>query len=502
MIKRYIPIFFTLFMTVFACAQSIDEKLHAAGIKSVETFREFLSIPNDALNPNDIQKNVDWCTTNLEKRNWKTNVLPTPTRPLLYAEYEDKRDVPTVLFYFHIDGQSVDPQYWFQDDPYKAVLKESVEGEGWKDMDWSELTIENYNPDWYVFARSASDSKNNFMAFLTAWDVMKEEKIELPYRLKLIFDFEEEKSSPSLASTVAKHKELLKADMLVIYDGPRHISNEPTLSFGARGISILTLTVYGPVFPQHSGHYGNYAPNPALKLSKLLGSMKDDYGRVTIPGFYDGIEFDEKTRSILDAVPDDENVIKARLGFASADKVGNTYQQALQYPSLNIRGMSSGWVGAEARTIVPAQATAEIDIRLVKEVNPDRLIRLVKQHIIDQGYYLTEDKPTQKERLTYPNICRFSSKVAYKAFRTEFDTPIGKWLTRAMENAFKKIPVRTRTMGGSIPISPFIDALDAPAVVVPMANRDNNQHSPNENIRLGNYVESVKAMFYILTTSI
>ena len=369
-------------------------------------------------------------------------------------------------------------------------------------MDWSELSVENFDPDWYMFARSASDSKNNFMMFLTALDMMMEDGKELPYNLKMVLDFEEEKSSESLAEEVAAHKEVLVADMLVIYDGPRHISNEPTLAFGARGIASVTLTVYGSVFPQHSGHYGNYAPNPALRLSQLLASMKDDDGRVLIDGFYDGIVFDEETLAVLNAVPDNEEVIQAKLGFKGADKVADTYQKALQYPSLNIRGMLSGWVGSEARTIVPAQATAEMDIRLVLESDPERLLKLLREHIQSEGYHIIADKPTQRERLTHHKICRMSSKISYQAFRTDFDTPIGNWLTKAMRNAYGKNPVRTRTMGGSIPISPFIQTLDVPAVVVPTANRDNNQHSPNENIRLGNYVEGVQALYYILNTPI
>ena len=417
-------------------SQSLDKQLHTAAIQSLPTFRELLAIPNDANHLDDIFKNVAWCEKALVKRGWKTQTISTPTRPQLYGELiDERRDIPTVLFYFHLDGQSVDPQFWFQEDPYKAVLKKSVEGEGWVDVEWSELTEKTYDPDWYLWARSASDSKNNFMMMLTALDVITKNDDRLPYHLKVILDFEEEKSSPSLAASVVANKELLAADMLVIYDGPRHISNEPTLSFGARGIATMTLTVYGPVFAQHSGHYGNYAPNPALKLSKLLASMKDDEGRVIIPGYYDGISFDAATEAILDAVPDDERVIRAKLGIATNDKVADSYQKSLQYPSLNIRGMSSGWIGSEARTIIPATATAEIDMRLVKEVDPDRLIKLVSDHIRDQGYQIIDRKPIQQERHIHPNICRMSSKVSYKAFRTEFDTEIGRWLTRAMTNA-------------------------------------------------------------------
>jgi acetylornithine deacetylase/succinyl-diaminopimelate desuccinylase-like protein len=286
--------------------------------------------------------------------------------------------------------------------------------------------------------------------------------------------------------------------MLIIFDGPRHITNQPTLTFGARGISDITLTVFGPDFPQHSGHYGNYAPNPAVRLSQLISSMKDAHGRVTIEGYYDGISIDASTKKILEAVPDDEQFIKTNIGIAEADKVATTYQEALQYPSLNVRGMSSGWVGNEARTIIPSHAIAEIDVRLVKESDPDRLISLIRNHIENQGYLVIDRNPTQREKLKYNKICKFESSTSYLAFRTEFDSEVGLWLYRALSKGFGSEPVRQRTSGGSIPISPFVTTLNIPAVTVPTVNRDNNQHSPNENIRLGNYVDGIKTMLAIM----
>jgi acetylornithine deacetylase/succinyl-diaminopimelate desuccinylase-like protein len=311
-------------------------------------------------------------------------------------------------------------------------------------------------------------------------------------------DFEEELGSPRLPDAVTRNAALLKADMLIIFDGPRHISNKPTLTFGARGISTITLTTYGPVVPQHSGHFGNYVPNPALRLSKLLASMKDDDGRVTIPGFYDGISIDAETEKILQNVPDKENEIKKRLQIVSTDKVGSYYQEAIQYPSLNIRGMQSGWIDEKVRTIIPGWARAELDVRLVLESDPERLIRLVKEHIATQGYYITETEPTEQERLTHDKIATFTSEISYQSFRTDFDSEVGVWLTSALKNAFGENPIRIRMSGGSIPISPFVTTLNIPAVTVPTVNRDNNQHSPNENLRIGNYREGVKTMLAIL----
>ncbi len=479
-----------------------QDKFMDQAVHSMPDFIEFLSIPNDANYIEDIVKNVSWVDHKLKERNFTTTIWDTPTRPVLFAEAKSKMsNKPTVLFYFHADGQSVDPQFWFQGDPFVPVLKKQVEGEGWVNITWDHIK-DNIDPEWRIFARSSSDSKCNIIMFLEGLDMIDQEGIGLPYNLKVLIDFEEEKSSPSLPEVVEDHKDELSADMLVIYDGPRHISNRPTIAFGARGIAAVTLTTYGPVFAQHSGHYGNYAPNPALRMSQLLASMKDDDGRVLIDGYYDGISFDKKTEQILDAVPDNEAIINAKLGISQPDSVADSYQKALQYPSLNIRGMASGWVGSEARTIVPSQATAEIDIRLVKESNPNKLIQLLKAHIVDQGYHIIYDKPTQRERLSYKKLCRFNSKISYQAFRTEFDSEVGVWLNKALTRAFGSAPIRERTMGGSIPISPFVRILEAPAVVIPFANKDNNQHSPNENLRLGNYIDGIKTMYYILSTPI
>ena len=173
----------------------------------------------------------------------------------------------------------------------------------------------------------------------------------------------------------------MKSDALLIFDGPKHPSNLPTLTFGARGISDITLITYGPIVPQHSGHFGNYAPNPVFRMSEILSSMKDPNGRVTIPGFYDGIELDEKTLKILAEVPDDEKKMMNDMQFKKPDNVGKNYQESIQYPSINVRGIESGWVREEVRTIVPSECIAEIDVRLVLESDPIRLHNLIKSHI-------------------------------------------------------------------------------------------------------------------------
>ena len=470
------------------------------GKESIPILKELLAIPNDAHYPEDIEKNVQWCEKNFEKRGFDTKRLETETVPLLLAERRiENVNAKTVLIYLQLDGQPVDPNFWYQDNPYQAVLKQSSADGGWEIIDWNKVNSQDMNLDWRIFARSTADSKGAVMTFITAIDMMLDQNIEPNFHIKVIMDFEEELGSPHLPDAVVQYRKDLKADMLVIFDGPRHMVNEPTLTFGARGICDVTLKVFGPYFPQHSGHYGNYVPNPAVRLSKLISSMKDDYGRVTIPNFYEGIEISEDVKKILRGVPDDENKIKVKMGIAAPDQVAPNYQESLQYPSLNVRGMLSGWVGEAKRTIIPSSATAELDIRLVLESDPIRLINLVRSHIESEGYFVIDRKPTSRERSKYDRICQFKARVSYLAFRTDFDSDVGIWLERALSKAFGKKPIQQRTSGGSIPISPFVNELGIPAVTVPTVNRDNNQHSPNENLRLGNYFDGIKTVYAILT---
>ena len=463
---------------------------------SFQQLYDLLSIPNDAFYVEDIEKNVQWCESAFQQRNFTTTRIKTDYVPLLLAERNHKKAKKTVLIYLQIDGQPVDSSRWLQESPFTPTLKKPTSDGKWEAIEWSNL--EQYDDDWRVFARSASDAKGPVSMFLAALDASQEAGVVPNYNIKVIMDFEEEMGSPHLPQAVTDNKEMLAADMLIIFDGPRHITNKPTLTFGARGISTIQLTTYGPVVPQHSGHFGNYAPNPALRLSKLLASMKDDQGKVTIPGFYDGISIDAETEKILKAVPDDEASIRDRLQIAVTDDVGSYYQEAIQYPSLNIRGMQSGWINEKVRTIIPGWARAEIDVRLVLESDPERLIGLIKDHITSQGYLVLDREPNKAERLANEKIATFTYEVSYQSFRTDFDSEVGLWLRSALKSAFDEDPVMIRMSGGSIPISPFVTTLGIPAVTVPTVNRDNNQHSPNENLRLGNYREGIKTMIAIL----
>jgi acetylornithine deacetylase/succinyl-diaminopimelate desuccinylase-like protein len=460
---------------------------------------EFLQIPNDANQPEQLEPNIAWLEAAFAERGFTTRRLPTAGIDLLLTEYRRDPSLPTVLVYLQLDGQPVDPSRWYNGKPFGAAAGyPTADGVKWLDPQ-AELPLD---PTLRIYARSASDAKGPIVSFLVGWDQLRAEGQQPPYNLKVIIDTEEELGSPNLPAAVTRFQTELAADHLIIFDGPPHISNRPTLVYGARGIATVRLTVYGPRVPLHSGHYGNYAPNPAMRLAQLLGDSKDDEGRVTIDGWYDGISLDERTKAQLAAVPDDATALNRQLGIAAPDRIGGNLQEAIQYPSLNIRGMASGWVGKMVRTIVPATAVADIDIRLVKESDPERLIGLFRNYVKSKGYHLIENgrEPTDAERERYPRLASLASTISYGAFRTPLDGPTGAWLRTALRQTFNEDPVEIRTHGGSIPISPFVKTLKVPAVIIPLVDPSNNQHSPNESLLLYNYFRGAETVYGILRT--
>jgi acetylornithine deacetylase/succinyl-diaminopimelate desuccinylase-like protein len=280
---------------------------------------------------------------------------------------------------------------------------------------------------------------------------------------------------------------------MLILDGPIHPSNRPTLVYGARGNLTVNLTVYGPKFALHSGHYGNWIPNPGMRLAQLLATMKDDRGRVLVSGFYDGIRLTPEDRRILQSVPDDEPALLKLFGVSEPDLVGESLQEALQYPSLNVRGLESAYVGAQARTIIPDHATAALDVRLVKETEGDALLAKIRRHIENQGYHVVETDPDDETRARYSKLAKLDSPrgEGTSAYRTEMDDPQAQALAAALARFLGEEPVHIRTSGGTVPIAPFIEALGFPAVSVPTVNFDNNQHGENENVRVGHFFRAV-----------
>jgi len=471
--------------------QAVEAYARAHQQALVRELVEALSFPDVAADGVNIRRKAEWLRARFAARGFQAQILETTGNPLVFAELPTSERAPTLLLYAHYDGQPVDPKGWSQADPFQPILRNGKLEDGAREVaGLGQLT--HYEDDWRIYARSASDDTGPIVAALAAIDALKAAGTGPTWNLKVILDGEEEASSPSLVPAISTYRDRLTADLMLILDGPIHPTNRPTLVFGARGILTAAVTVYGPKMGLHSGHYGNWVPNPGMRLSQLLASMKDGEGRVTIPGYYDGISLTDEDRRALASVPDDETALRTLFAIGSVDKVGSSLQEALQYPSLNVRGLLSSHVGPGARTIIPDTATAAIDMRLVRETGASEIEAKFLRHIESEGYFVVQRRdPTDAERRSHPKVARVDFSGETNAYRTDPANPLAVKLTKALSDAFGVEPVRIRTSGGTVPIAPFIEALGFPAISVPTVNFDNNQHGENENLRLGHFFRSV-----------
>src|SRR5271157_3518083 len=385
-------------------------------------FDELLRIPNVGTDRANIRRNAEFVRGLLQRHGMQAELLETTGNPLVYAEKNVPGAARTVLYYIHYDGQPVDVSRW-KTDPFRPVMRD-----GSRDIaNWAAL--EKFPDDWRIYARSASDDKAPIVAFCAAMDALGG---KFASNIHVVIDGEEEMGSPSLTAAIGRYRDKLKASLLLILDGPVHPNGRPTLAFGARGIVTLLLTVYGPKMALHSGHYGNWIPNPAMRLAQLLASMKDEQGRTTIEGFYADVPpLTEAQRRVLRSVPDDEPALLKLFRVARPDAVSGSLQEALQFPSLNVRGMRSGYVD-QPRTIIPTEATAAIDMRLVKETPAARMVERVRAHIEKQGYHVTESEPDDAARLRYPKLARLKAGESMEAYRTEPESAEAMLVTRAL----------------------------------------------------------------------
>jgi acetylornithine deacetylase/succinyl-diaminopimelate desuccinylase-like protein len=464
----------------------------------VSELVELLTIPNVAADVESIRRNAVHLRGMLARRGFEAELLETDGNPLVYGELRVPGATRTLLLYSHYDGQPVAPERWAQKDPFVPVLRTGRVDQGGREIDLASTT--RFEDDWRLYARSASDDKSPIVALMAALDALKALNLAPTSNLRVILDGEEEASSPSLVPAIRTYRDRLRADLMVILDGPIHSTGRPTVALGARGIAAFDLTVFGPRSGVHSGNYGNFVPNPAQRLAELLASMKDRDGRILVAGFNDGIPpFTAADRAILDSVPDDSADMLKVFGVAAPSPAFPKLQEAVQFPTLNVRGLVSAHVGAGARTIIPDRATAAMDIRLVAETPGDAMLEKVRAHIRAQGYHLVEGEPTDAERATHPKIARMDVRETLtNAFRTPPSDPQARTVITALERSFGQPPVVIRTLGGTVPIAQFIEALGFPALLVPTVNFDNNQHEENENLRLGHFFQAIEIVSAVL----
>jgi acetylornithine deacetylase/succinyl-diaminopimelate desuccinylase-like protein len=465
----------------------------------ISEFVSLLSIPNIASDSVNIQKNAAFIMEMMKQRGIPDVQLLFPKTigapPAIYGEVKVSGAKQTLVFYAHYDGQPVNPSQWAKGlAPFNPSLVTGMIGQGGTVIPFSGESF--YKPEWRIYARGASDDKAGVTVILNAYDAIIHSGLTPTYNLKFIFEGEEEAGSPHLNEILEKYRSLLQSDLWIICDGPVHQSGKKQIVFGVRGDAHLDITVYASKRPLHSGHYGNWAPNPALMLAKLLASMKDDNGRVTIQGFYDDvIPMTASEKKALAEVPSVDEQMKKELGIAGTEMKGKNLVEAINLPSLNINGMQSGNVGKMASNQIPTTANAVLDLRLVPGNDWQRQQQKVIEFIKSSGYYVTDHEPTDEERMKYPKIIKaIAGKDGYNAQRTSLDISIAKNVINAVKSTTNEQVVLMPTMGGSLPLFLIEKILNAKTITVPIANHDNNQHAENENIRIQNLWDGIETM--------
>jgi acetylornithine deacetylase/succinyl-diaminopimelate desuccinylase-like protein len=467
----------------------------------LDEFTRLLSIPNVASDRANIRRNALFIVEMLRRRGLGPRLLETKSKdtpPAVYAEWKVPAATHSIIFYAHYDGQPVDPKQWTASPPFQPTWRSAAMESGGNVVTLPASGA--INPEWRLYARAASDDKAGVMAILTAFDALRAQNITPSLNIKFLFEGEEEAGSPHLGEIIDLNTELLAADAWIICDGPVHQSGRKQVVFGVRGDVNVDVTVYGAKRPLHSGHYGNWAPNPAMTLSRLLASMKDDAGRVTIAGWYDGVELlgEAEKRAIAEA-PSYDDELRAQLGLARTEGNGKSLLELINQPSLNVNGFSSGDVGALARNVIPTTASAVLDLRLVKGNDHKRQVQRLIDHISKQGFYVIDRDPTDAERKQHPLIARVNKRSGgYNAERTRMDLPISRSVIEAVQSTANEPIVKLPTAGGSLPLSIVTDHLRTVTITVPIVNYDNNQHAENENLRLQNLWDGIETLAAVM----
>ena len=464
----------------------------------VDEFFELLAIPDLARDRTNIRRNAEFVAKMLQKRGVTAQLVEHgAANPVVRGEIRTPGATRTIAFYAHYDGQPLDPKEWATP-PFAPVLRDKA-----IDKDGRVIPLPPpgtpFDPESRIYARSASDDKAPIIALVTALDAIRAAGLQYKSNIRFVFEGEEEAGSTNLEALLAAHKDLFTADIWLICDGPVHQTRRQLVAFGARGVVGFDITLYGPRRELHSGHYGNWAPNPAMALAKLLASMKDDSGHVLVEGFYNGIEPLSATekRAVAEAPAVDADLMK-ELWLGSTEGAAKSLVELLQSPSLNIRGMSSSRIGDQASNVIPATASASVDMRLVKGMDHEKTLERVLDHIRKQGYFIVDAEPSAEVRMAHPKIAKVTNREGYDAARTSMDLPISQEVIRTVESA-RGPAVKLPTMGGSVPLVAIERAVGTKTITIPIANHDNSQHSSNENLRIRNLWDGIELMAALLT---
>lgn len=383
----------------------------------------------------------------------------TAGHPIIYGEWAHPDNQTTILIYGHYDVQPPEPLEQWHSDPFEPVIR-----------------------DGRIYARGAGDNKGQFVASVLAIRTYLDACGKLPVNVKLLIEGEEEMGSPHLAEFVHRHRELLHADLVYTGDGSSHESGAQSIVLGVRGALFVELVAEGAQWDNHSGNAGNIVPNPVWRLIELLHTLRSS-DRVTIEGFYDGIQPPTAAEiAAIRDIPYDLEAIRRKSGYAELDMDSDTYHHKLMFePTLNVCGLFSGYGGEGGKSIIPARATARIDIRLVAGQEPDHVYETLARHV--QRYA--------------PDV-RLQRRGSVPPSRTSADHPAVQAVAEALERSTGRKPVILPSLGGTLPDYIWTQLLQVPSIIVPYANYDQNNHAPDENIRLDSFFGGIRSTCAVL----
>jgi len=392
----------------------------------------------------------------------ETRLIPTAGYPMVLGRWDKAPGAPTVLLYGHYDVQPPDPLEAWISPPFEPTIR-----------------------DGRIYARGVGDNKGQHLAQILAIESHLAAHNRLPCNVIVLLEGEEEVGSPHIAGFVQEHRDELHADLVITADGQLHPSGTPTITFGVRGVASFELRAHGANSDLHSGNYGGVAPNPLWSIVHLLASMKNDSGEITIEGFYDNIippTFLEKAAAAK--LPVDLNEVKAELGLKNLDQPEDRpyFDRLMFHPTLTINGLHGGYGGPGSKTVLPCEAVAKCDIRLVEAQTPDEILAKVAAHV--------QRHAPEVEFIPLDGM--FPSK-------TPMDSRYAEPLQEAVITAQGVAPLLYPSMGGSLPDYVFTKILGVPAFVVPYGNADEANHAPNENLTLECFYNGIRTGAAILS---
>jgi len=448
---------------------SIDSYIEENRERFLDELIELLKFPSISSlneNKNDMDHCAGWLKHHIEGIGLRNcAVYPTEKHSVVYGEWLDAGDdKPTILFYGHYDVQPVDPLDLWDSGPFEPVIKGDK-----------------------IYARGAADDKGQFFANLKAIEAQLKTSGRLPINIKFIIEGEEEIGSPSLPKFMRENGELLACGLVAVSDSPMFDYGMPTICYGLRGLAYLEITITGPAKDLHSGSFGGVIANPIEVLTKIVAQLKNDKGRITIPGFYDKVlPLTDLERRNLTELPFDETKYLKEIGSPAliGEEGYTTYERCWARPTLDPNGIVGGFIGEGAKTVIPSTASCKVSMRLVPNQDPEEIADLFESYI---------------KELCPPTVkCDITRHHGGQPYMLPLENPVVAKLARALERGFGKAPVYVRE-GGSIPIvAVFKQILGCYTVLLPLGLPDENCHSPNENFHLPNFFAGMRASAYFM----